>query len=50
MSGHCTDLIKRLLVKDPDERISIKDALGHEFFTQFDPQPEKQLVIEKKLS
>ena len=37
VSEHCTSLIKRLLVKDPDERISIKDALCHEFFTQFDP-------------
>ena len=36
MSEHCLDLIKKLLLKDPNERISIKDALSHEFFRQFD--------------
>ena len=36
MSDHCLDLIKKLLMKDPNERISIKDALSHEFFRQFD--------------
>ena len=32
VSEHCVELIKQLLIKDPDERISIKDALSHMFF------------------
>ena len=32
MSPACVDFIKRLLEKDPAKRISIDDALKHEFF------------------
>ena len=33
-SDECLNLMKKLLTKSPAERISVKDALEHEFFKQ----------------
>lgn len=32
MSPACVDFIKRLLEKDPNKRVTVQDALKHEFF------------------
>ena len=48
VSEHCVELIKQLLMKDPDERISIKDALSHEFFQQYDPNPQEELKFKEQ--
>ena len=48
VSEHCVELIKQLLMKDPDERISIKDALSHEFFQQYDPKPQEELKFKEQ--
>lgn len=34
-SPHCRDLLARLLVRDPSQRISVDDALAHPWFQQF---------------
>lgn len=31
-SEHCKDLLKKLLAKDPKKRISLENALKHEWF------------------
>ena len=53
-SEDCIDLIKKMLIKDPEERITIQDALNHKFFTQLEPKtadsPLVKRSLEKKMS
>eukprot|EP00026_Physarum_polycephalum_P007054 Phypoly_transcript_07107.p1 GENE.Phypoly_transcript_07107~~Phypoly_transcript_07107.p1 ORF type:complete len:367 (+),score=62.57 Phypoly_transcript_07107:373-1473(+) len=39
VSEQAKDLVKRLLEKDPNKRLTVKQALAHPFFTQKDTQP-----------
>ena len=32
VSPECRDLISKMLMVEPDERISVKEALGHDWF------------------
>lgn len=46
----CFDLLSRMLVLDPKKRISVKEALNHEYFTTHQPKmckPEELPKIEK---
>ena len=52
-SDSCLDLVKQMLMKNPEERITIQDALDHEFFRKIDAPRKMSLEIlhtEKKLS
>lgn len=40
ISEECKDLISLMLCADPEERLSIADALNHPWFTRFDDQNE----------
>ena len=35
ISPECIDLIKKLLVTDPDQRLSIHEAIAHTWFKNF---------------
>lgn len=41
MSGECQELILKLLMYNPDERFSAKQALGHSYFKDLVEQEAK---------
>ena len=52
-SNSCmVDLLKKMLNKDPEQRISAKDALAHEFMQKYEsiePEEEKEEIVHQNL-
>jgi serine/threonine protein kinase len=45
ISEEAKDLIQMMLIVDPQERVSVDDALNHPWFTRFFPNADKPRIL-----
>jgi len=49
ISAECLDFIKQLLIYDPDERISSRQAINHPYFKEIKAQENTKITVQREL-